>query len=58
LRRVKEDRYNLHKIERRANCIGHILRRNCLLKHLIEEKDRGKGRSDGKTRKKTEAATG
>jgi hypothetical protein len=37
--RVKEDRNILHTIKRRkANWIGHILRRNCLLKHVIEEK--------------------
>jgi hypothetical protein len=38
LHRVKE-RNILHTIKRRkANWIGHILRRNCLLKHVIEEK--------------------
>jgi len=36
---------------RKANWIGHILLRNCLLKHVIEGKIRG--RSEGKTRKKT-----
>jgi len=36
LHKVKEEREILHKIKRRkANWIGHILRRNCLLKHLI-----------------------
>jgi hypothetical protein len=39
---VKEDRNILHTIKRRkANCIGHILRRNCLLKHIIEAKTEG-----------------
>jgi hypothetical protein len=34
---VKEERNILHTIKRRnANWIGHILRRNCLLKHVIE----------------------
>jgi hypothetical protein len=33
---------------RKANWIGHILRRNCFLKHVI-----GGKRSDGKTRKMT-----
>jgi hypothetical protein len=35
LQGVKEDRNILHK---KANCIGHILRRNCLLKNVIEGK--------------------
>ena len=39
LHRVKEERYNLHKIKRRkANWIGHILSRNCLLEHVAEGK--------------------
>jgi hypothetical protein len=39
LHRVKEERNNLHTIKRRkANWIGHILRRKCLLKHVIERK--------------------
>ena len=38
LRRVNEKGNALHKIQRRkANWIAHILRRNCLLKHVIEE---------------------
>jgi len=37
LRRVKEERSILHTIKRRKdNWNGHILRRNCLLKHVIE----------------------
>jgi ribosomal 50S subunit-associated protein YjgA (DUF615 family) len=37
LHRVKEERNIVHKVKRRkANWIGHILRRNCLLKHVIE----------------------
>jgi hypothetical protein len=52
LHRVKEERKILHTIQRRkANWIGHILGRNCLLKHVTEGKI--EGRSDGKTRKKT-----
>jgi hypothetical protein len=36
---VKEERNIVHTIKRRkANWIGHILRRNCLLKHVIEGK--------------------
>jgi hypothetical protein len=39
LHRVKEERNIVHTIKRRkANRIGHILRRNCLLKHVTEEK--------------------
>jgi hypothetical protein len=39
LHRVKEEWNILHTIKRRkANRIGHILRRNCLLKHVIEGK--------------------
>jgi hypothetical protein len=42
LHRVKEERNILHTIKRRkANWIGHILRRNCLLKHVIEGKLEG-----------------
>jgi hypothetical protein len=38
LRRVKEERNILHKIGRRkANWIGHILLRNCLLNKLLKE---------------------
>jgi hypothetical protein len=43
LHRVKEERNILHTIKiRKANWIGHILRRNCLLKHVIEGKLEGK----------------
>jgi hypothetical protein len=37
LHRVKEERNIVHTIKgRKASWIGHILRRNCLLKHIIE----------------------
>jgi endonuclease V-like protein UPF0215 family len=52
LLRVSEQRNILHEIrKRKANWIGHILRRNCLLEEVIE----GKIEADGsdKTRKKT-----
>jgi hypothetical protein len=50
---VKEERNILHTIKRKkADWIGHILRRKCLLKHIIEGKIEG-GKSDGRTRKKT-----
>jgi hypothetical protein len=43
LHRVKEERNILHTIKRRkANWIGHVLRRNCLLKHVIEGKLEGR----------------
>jgi hypothetical protein len=39
LHRVKEATNIIHTIKRRkANWIGHIFRRNCLLKHVIEGK--------------------
>ena len=55
LLRVKEQRNILHEISNRnANWIGHMLRRNCLLKQVTEGKIRGGGyRCDKKTRKKT-----
>jgi hypothetical protein len=38
IQRVTEERIILQTIKRRkANWIGHILRRNCYLKHVIEE---------------------
>jgi hypothetical protein len=40
---VKEERNILHTIKRRkANWIGHILHRNCLLKQVIEGKVEGR----------------
>jgi hypothetical protein len=43
LHRVKEEGNILHKIKRRkANWIGHILHRHCLLKHVIEGKLEGR----------------
>jgi hypothetical protein len=51
LHRVKEERNILQIMERKdVNWIGHILRRNCLLKHATEGTI--EGRSEGKTRKK------
>jgi len=39
---VKEQKNILHEIrKRKANWIGHILRRNCLLQRVIEGKIRG-----------------
>jgi hypothetical protein len=43
LHSVKEERNILHTIKRRkANWIGHVLRRNCLLKHVIEGRIEGR----------------
>jgi hypothetical protein len=43
LRRVKEERNILHTIKRRkANRIGHMLRRNCFLKYIIQGKTEGR----------------
>jgi hypothetical protein len=54
LLRVKEQRNILHEIsKRKANWIGHILRRNCLLQQVFEGKDKRRDRSDRKMRKKT-----
>jgi hypothetical protein len=39
LHRVKEERNVLHTIrQRKANWIGNIFHRNCLLSHFIERK--------------------
>ena len=38
--------------KRKANWIGHILCRNCLLQQVIEGKMKGADRSGKKTRKK------
>ena len=43
LLRVNEQRNILHEIrKRKADWIGHILRRNCLLKQVIEGKIKGR----------------
>jgi hypothetical protein len=54
LQRVREVRNILHTVKRRkANWIGHIFCGNCLLKTGYGIRDRGKAKSDGKTRKNT-----
>ena len=54
LLRVNEQRNIPHEIiKRKANWIGHILRRNCLMQRVIEGKVEGGDRSDRETRKKT-----
>ena len=56
LLRVNEQRNILHEIsKRKANWIGHILRRNCLLQRVIEGKIKGEmevTRRQGRRRKK------
>jgi len=56
LLRANEQRNILHEIrKRKASCIGHILRRNCLLKQVIEGKIKGETevtRRRGRKRKK------
>jgi hypothetical protein len=43
LLRISEQRNILHEIRKwKANWIGHILRRNCLLKQVIEGKVKGR----------------
>jgi len=49
LLRVKEQRNILHEIrQRKANCIGHILRRNCLLQRVIKGKVQGRTEVTGR----------
>ena len=56
LLRVNEQRKILHEMrKRKANWIGYILRRNCLLKQVIEGKTKGEiemTRKRGRRRKK------
>ena len=56
LLQVNEQRNILHTVKRRkANWIGHILRRNCLLNQVIEGKIKGEievTRRQGRRRKK------
>jgi len=49
LQRVKEERNILPAVKRRKpNWIGDILRRNCLLKHVIEGQIEGRVEVTGK----------
>jgi len=53
LQGVKEERNIVHKIKRRnAKCIGQILRRNCLLRHVIEGKIKGRTEVRGRRRRR------
>jgi hypothetical protein len=49
LHRVKGGRNILHTIKgRNSNWFGHILRRNCLIKHVIEGKLEGRAEMTGR----------
>jgi hypothetical protein len=49
LLKVKEQRNILHEIrKRKANWIGHILRRNCLLRRVLEGKIQGETEVTGR----------
>jgi len=53
LLRVKEQRNILHVInKRKANWIGHILRRNCLLQRVIEGKIKVRMEVTGRRRRR------
>jgi len=52
--RVKKTRNILHPITRKkANTIGHILRRNCLLRHVIQRKITGRREVTGRRRRRS-----
>ena len=54
LLRVNEQRNILHEIsKRKANWIGHILRRNCLLQKVIEGKIKGQIEVTGRRGRKS-----
>jgi hypothetical protein len=54
MHRHKEERNILHTIKRRkAMWIGHILRRNCLLKHVIEGEIEGRIEVTGRRRRRS-----
>jgi hypothetical protein len=53
LLRVKEQTNILHKIsKRKANWIGHILRRNCFLRQVIEGNIKGGIEMTGRRRRR------
>ena len=53
VKRVKEERNVLHRVQRRkANWTDHILRWNCLLKQVIEEKVEGRIEVTGRREKR------
>jgi hypothetical protein len=59
LQRVKGGRNSQQIIKRRkANWIGHILRRNCLLKHVTEGKIEGRIEVNGRRRRRWQLPDG
>ena len=53
LHRVREERNILHTVKRRkANWIGHILSRNCLVKDVHDGKIKGMVKMAGRRRRK------
>jgi hypothetical protein len=53
LLKAKEEKNILHiRTRRKGNCIGHILRRICLLKHVIQGKLDGKTYGRGRRRRR------
>jgi hypothetical protein len=59
LLRVKEQRNILHYISKRqVKWIGHILRRNCLLQQIIQEKIKGGIEVTGRRGRRHKEATG
>ena len=46
---VREERHFIHTVKKRrkAKWLGHVLYRNCLLKHVIELKIEKEGRPNG-----------
>ena len=53
LHRVKMERNILHTVKRRkVNWIGQVLRRNCLLKHIIRRKIEGGIEVTGRRRRR------
>ena len=53
MHRVRKERNKVHKVKRRkADCIGHILRRNCFLKQVIEDNIGGRVEVTGRRGRK------
>jgi hypothetical protein len=59
VQRAREERNILHTIQsRKANWIGHIFCRNCLLKHVISRKIDGRIKVTGRRRRRCEQLLG